>query len=153
VRSGDVVREVGGVSLCSPINTPAWKLTVGLIRMAPRPLRFVVANDLTTDATTTTTTTTTTLDAAAARHDDVDERRRSFGPRARVVTFHEPCLGVRLRPGRPTVRTGDEVSLGDIVLNVGDGEWDLNGPIDADDWCSLIGPWGEETDVHGRDGG
>ena len=173
VRSGDVVREVGGVSLRSPINTPAWKLTVGLIRMAPRPLRFVVANDLTTDATTTTTTTTTTLDAAAARRDDVDERRRSFGPRARVVTFHEPCLGVRLRhdqldgrvrvldvtpmyrsfPGRPTVRTGDEVRPGDIVLNVGDGEWDLNGPIDADDWCSLIGPWGGETVAHGRDGG
>ncbi|KAL3762628.1 hypothetical protein ACHAW5_001221 [Stephanodiscus triporus] len=166
VRPGDVVREVGGVSLRAPIDTPAWKLTVGLIRMAPRPLRLVVANELTAAAATKTTTTTT--DAAARRDDDDDDaddgrrrrrRRRSLvGARSRVVTFHEPCLGVRLRhdpldgrvrvldvarvyrpfPGRPPVRTGDEVRAGDVVLDVGDGEWDLNDPIDLDAWRSLI---------------
>ena len=33
---------------------------------------------------------------------------------------------------------GNEVRPGDVVLNVGDGEWDLSDPIDLDAWRSLI---------------
>eukprot|EP01082_Thalassiosira_pseudonana_P010414 g9260.t1 g9260 contig36:225476-227003(+) len=43
---GDVVREVSGVDLRMGIDSAVWKLTVGLIKMAPRPLRVVVASEL-----------------------------------------------------------------------------------------------------------
>mmetsp|Transcript_18505 Transcript_18505/g.38701 ORF Transcript_18505/g.38701 Transcript_18505/m.38701 type:complete len:511 (-) Transcript_18505:148-1680(-) len=46
IYEGDVVREVSDVNLRGPIDSAVWKLTVGLIRMAPRPLKFVVAEEL-----------------------------------------------------------------------------------------------------------
>jgi len=46
IYEGDVVREISDVNLRMPIDSAVWKLTVGLIKMAPRPLRFVVAREL-----------------------------------------------------------------------------------------------------------
>ncbi|KAL7533567.1 hypothetical protein ACHAXR_005311 [Thalassiosira sp. AJA248-18] len=46
IHEGDVVREVSDVNLRMPIDSAVWKLTVGLIKMAPRPLKFVVAREL-----------------------------------------------------------------------------------------------------------
>ena len=68
IRPGDVVREVGGVNLRMPIDAGVWKLTIGLVRMAPRPLTFVVAGEASNASpkssgeTSSTTTTTTTTD-------------------------------------------------------------------------------------------
>ena len=45
IYEGDVVREVSDVNLRMPIDSAVWKLTVGLIKMAPRPLKFVVARE------------------------------------------------------------------------------------------------------------
>lgn len=45
INEGDVVREVSNVNLRMPIDSAVWKLTVGLIKMAPRPLKFVVAKE------------------------------------------------------------------------------------------------------------
>ena len=207
IRPGDVVREVGGVNLRVPIDSAVWKLTVGLVRMAPRPLKFVVARELPRGATTggdddddeyeydedddrggaggsssphaadgarrrrrrrhhgdvtdrTGDNTTTT----AQQQQQMEEHRSFFVPPdgAREVTFHQSCLGVKLRhdpagrvrvldvtpyrsfPNSPLARTGD-IRPGDVVLDVnggcGDAMWDLSGggPIDARAWADLIG--------------
>ena len=47
IYTGDVVRQVSEINLRIPIvDTSIWKLTVGLIKMAPRPLKFVVAREV-----------------------------------------------------------------------------------------------------------
>ena len=83
-----------------------------------------------------------------------------------MVTFHQSCLGVKLRhdpadgrvrvlgvtpyrsfPDSPSARTGD-IRPGDVVLDVNGGcggdaiGWDLSGgggPIDDRAWADLIG--------------
>lgn len=44
--AGDVVREVNDVDLRMPIDMAVWKMTVALMKMAPRPLEIVVAEEL-----------------------------------------------------------------------------------------------------------
>jgi len=46
IHVGDVVRQVSDVNLRMPIDSAVWKLTVGLIKMAPRPLQFIVAKEI-----------------------------------------------------------------------------------------------------------
>jgi hypothetical protein len=46
IHPGDVVCNIGGVDLHSPIDTAIWKLTIGLVKMAIRPLKFVVATEI-----------------------------------------------------------------------------------------------------------
>lgn len=46
IHVGDVVRQVSDVNLRMPIDSAVWKLTVGLIKMAPRPLTFIVAKEI-----------------------------------------------------------------------------------------------------------
>ena len=46
IHVGDVVRQVSDVNLRMPIDSAVWKLTVGLIKMAPRPLMFIVAKEI-----------------------------------------------------------------------------------------------------------
>jgi hypothetical protein len=46
IHPGDVVCNIGGVDLHSPIDTAIWKLTIGLVKMAIRPLTFVVATEI-----------------------------------------------------------------------------------------------------------
>ena len=46
IYEGDIIRQVSDVNLRTPIDTAVWKLTVGLIKMSPRPLKFVVAKEL-----------------------------------------------------------------------------------------------------------
>ena len=43
---GDVVREVGGVDIRRPITNIMWGDTVALVKMAPRPITFVVSPEL-----------------------------------------------------------------------------------------------------------
>lgn len=43
---GDVVREVGGVDIRRPITNIMWGDTVALVKMAPRPITFVIAKEL-----------------------------------------------------------------------------------------------------------
>jgi hypothetical protein len=47
IRTGDLVREAGGVDLRRPITATMWGDTVALIKMAPRPLQLVFAPALT----------------------------------------------------------------------------------------------------------
>ena len=46
IYEGDIIRQVSDVNLRTPIDTAVWKLAVGLIKMSPRPLKFVVAKEL-----------------------------------------------------------------------------------------------------------
>ena len=198
IRPGDVVREVGGVSLRVPIDSAVWKLTVGLVRMAPRPLKFVVASELRGGGATedgddddddddeeddegggsssssahadgarrrrhhhgeitnrmgNTTTTTSTTTTPQQQQQQQEQHRSFFVPPdgARVITFHQSCLGVKLRhdpadgrvrvlgvtpyrsfPDSPPARTGD-IRPGDVILDVNGGcggdaiGWDLSG--------------------------
>ncbi|KAL9190394.1 hypothetical protein ACHAXT_007605 [Thalassiosira profunda] len=159
ICEGDVVREVSDVNLRLPIDSAVWKLTVGLIKMAPRPLRFVVARELQFGE-----------DGVGSEADAMHAGNRSsmhqpnrssinaqndarFGP-MREILFREPCLGVKLHrnaegyvqilsvapyksfPNSPWARSG-EAKAGDIVLEVG-GVWDLREPIDATSWGVLV---------------
>ncbi len=45
---GDVIREAAGVDLRRPITNIMWGDTVALIKMAPRPIALVVAEELIT---------------------------------------------------------------------------------------------------------
>jgi len=46
IAVGDVVREAGGVDLRRPITNIMWGDTVALVKMAPRPITFIVAKEL-----------------------------------------------------------------------------------------------------------
>lgn len=46
VEVGDVIREAGGVDIRRPITNVMWGDTVALIKMAPRPILFIVAKEL-----------------------------------------------------------------------------------------------------------
>lgn len=43
---GDIVREVNDVDLRMPIDMAVWKMTIALMKMAPRPLRMILAEEL-----------------------------------------------------------------------------------------------------------
>jgi hypothetical protein len=45
IQEGDLVLRVADVDLSRPIDGNVWKLTVGLIKMAPRPLSMVVCTE------------------------------------------------------------------------------------------------------------
>eukprot|EP00984_Skeletonema_dohrnii_P018973 scaffold8991_cov155-Skeletonema_dohrnii-CCMP3373.AAC.18 len=47
VEAGDLVREVCGVDLRRPITATMWGDTVALIKMTPRPVSFIVAQEIT----------------------------------------------------------------------------------------------------------
>jgi hypothetical protein len=47
VEAGDLVREVCGVDLRRPITATMWGDTVALIKMTPRPVSFIVAQEMT----------------------------------------------------------------------------------------------------------
>lgn len=49
IYSGDLVREAGGIDLRRPITSTMWGDTVALIKMAPRPIVFTVAKELTSE--------------------------------------------------------------------------------------------------------
>ncbi len=49
IHAGDLVREAGGIDLRRPITATMWGDTVALIKMAPRPISFVVAKELTSE--------------------------------------------------------------------------------------------------------
>ncbi|KAL7432724.1 hypothetical protein ACHAXH_004769 [Discostella pseudostelligera] len=154
IYAGDVVREVCGVDLRYPIDSAVWKMTVGLMKMAPRPLQFVVARELPRD--------NEEEEEEESPHDKAIEPTSGnnnkmndsiFGP-TREIHFLESCLGVKLHhstegyvqilsvtpyksfPNSPLARIG-EVYAGDIVLQVG-GVWDLREPIDDTTWGVLI---------------
>lgn len=46
LESGDVVREAAGVDLRKPITKAMWGDTLKLLKVAPRPLKFVVSKEL-----------------------------------------------------------------------------------------------------------
>ena len=46
IHPGDVVCNIGGVDLHSPIDTAIWNFTIGLVKMAIRPLKFSVASEV-----------------------------------------------------------------------------------------------------------
>ncbi len=50
VEAGDLVREVCGVDLRRPITATMWGDTVALIKMTPRPVPFIVAEEITPSA-------------------------------------------------------------------------------------------------------
>jgi len=155
ICKGDVVREVGDVNLRMPIDGAVWKLTVGLIKMAPRPLKFVVARELFTseeeEEEVGVAADTGKPSLCSPLITEMDDRR--FGP-TREVHFFETALGIKLHhnaegyvqilsvapyksfPNSPLARTG-EMKGGDIVLEVG-GVWNLREPIDNKSWAVLI---------------
>lgn len=47
IFAGDIVREVNDVDLRVPIDMAIWKMTIALMKMAPRPLRMILAEELT----------------------------------------------------------------------------------------------------------
>lgn len=157
IYEGDVVREVSGVNLRMPIDSSVWKLTVGLIKMAPRPLKFIVAEeyylDEDEDDEEATSNNSQQQQSSSSNASRAIKDDRKFGP-TREIHFLESCLGVKLHhnphgyvqilsvtpyksfPSSPLARTG-EIKTGDVVLEVG-GVWCLREPIDDTSWGVLI---------------
>ena len=46
IFAGDIVREVNDVDLRMPIDMAVWKMTIALMKMAPRPLKIILAEEL-----------------------------------------------------------------------------------------------------------
>lgn len=142
VYAGDLVREAGGVDLRRPITATMWGDTVALIKMAPRPLKLIVAEEVSGfDRTSTIPKTYDTLPTI------------STGPE-RIVTFTAETMGIKLNrgtdgivrvlsvvnfpPGSPNERQG-EINAGDLVREA--GGVDLRRPIDSKMWedtCEMI---------------
>jgi len=142
VYAGDLVREAGGVDLRRPITATMWGDTVALIKMAPRPLKLIVAEEVSGfDRTSTIPKTYDTLPTI------------STGPE-RIVTFTAETMGIKLNrgtdgivrvlsvvnfpPGSPNERQG-EINAGDLVREA--GGVDLRRPIDSTMWeqtCEMI---------------
>lgn len=168
IYEGDVVREVSDVNLRMPIDSAVWKLTVGLIKMAPRPLKFVVARELSVDVDDVdfapmeypgnlgdamgqlqqTPCNNNTNDNSATPM--VDSK---FGP-TREIVFLEPCLGVKLHHTThgyvqilsvtpyKSFPNSPLARTGDIqagdVVLEVGGVWNLREPIDSAKWGVLI---------------
>ena len=128
IFEGDLVREVSEVCLRKPIDSAEWNMTVGLIKMAPRPLKMILAREY------------DERDGNAMQYKDDDDRTRT-------VIFNERALGVKLhhnREGRveilsvaalPIDRSGD-VREGDLVLEA--GGCDLRSSISKSSWLALV---------------
>lgn len=149
IFKGDVVREVGDVCLRTPIDASVWRLAVGLVRVAPRPLRLRVAREVPVGteagdgdgrpaaADDPRTTSGPTRPPPSPNAERARSDRERYGP-TREVAFFEPSLGVKLHrtrdgqvrvlsvapyrsfSGAPRTRTG-EMRAGDVVLEVGGG--------------------------------
>lgn len=46
IFAGDIIREVNDVDLRMPIDMAVWKMTIALMKKAPRPLRMMLAEEL-----------------------------------------------------------------------------------------------------------
>ena len=126
IYQGDLVREVSGVCLRNPMGSAEWNMTIGLIRMAPRPLKMVLAQEC---------------------EGDDNGRQNIDDGRTRTVIFNERALGVKLHhngEGRveilsvaalPIDRLGD-VREGDLVLEA--GGCDLRSSLSKSDWLALV---------------
>jgi len=162
IYAGDIVREVSDVNLRTPIDSAVWKMTIGLIKMAPRPLKFVVAREMHADveegagmgeAGGIANNPIQAIGSQVSQNDVMQNIDSRFGP-TREVHFLESCLGVKLHhtpegyaqilsvtpyqpfPNSPMTRTGD-IRAGDVVLEVG-GVWNLRDPIDQEGWYALV---------------
>jgi len=66
VESGDVVREAAGVDLRRPITNTMWSNTLKLLKVTPRPLKFVVSKELS--------------EKPAGFHEEVSKAKRQLEP-------------------------------------------------------------------------
>ncbi|KAL7466636.1 hypothetical protein ACHAXS_006935 [Conticribra weissflogii] len=93
VREGDVVRAVAGVDLRFPMEKSVWKLVVGLIKMAPRPLEMVVAQELESEEWDWSGGES---ESRNDRDDDDDHHGNNWFEDVRRVYFMEHALGIKL---------------------------------------------------------
>lgn len=95
IYDGDVVREVNGVDLRhTPIDSSDWKMIIGLMKMSPRPMKIVVAEELfNVDSSSSTTSSAcggTTLDTIHEQQSKDDNRRRSGATKAFMHFMKRP---------------------------------------------------------------
>lgn len=122
IQEGDVVLEAAGVNMRHPISGHMWKLTVGLMKVSPRPFEVVVAEEMAVgneeeasdDVVNVISHTGSyyqldTTNAGAALHQLPGEDSPPphpavrnpfqdvdrFGPE-RTITFHTESLGIKL---------------------------------------------------------
>lgn len=94
IYNGDVVREVNGVDLRhTPIDSSDWKMIIGLMKMSPRPLKIVVAEELfkvDSSSAPTSSACGTTLDTIHEQQSKEDKRRRSGATKAFMHFMKRP---------------------------------------------------------------
>lgn len=96
IFDGDVVLEVNGVDLRhTPIDSSDWKMIIGLMKMSPRPMKIVVAEELfNVDSSSSTTSSAscggTTLDTIHEQQSKDDNRRRSGATKAFMHFMKRP---------------------------------------------------------------
>jgi hypothetical protein len=90
---GDVVREVNGVDLRhTPIDSSDWKMIIGLIKMSPRPMKIVVAEELfnVDSSSSASACGGKTLDTIHEQQSKEDNRRRSGATKAFMHFMKRP---------------------------------------------------------------
>ena len=165
IHENDLLLSVGDVDLSHPIHDGhVWKLIVGYIKMAPRPLTMVVCTEFVEVSDVTLAECAMEgegMRKLGARCEVTGQTIVPSSPRekigeTRMVVFYDESLGVKLRhtargyvvihsvtemskdnngKDRPS-RIG-ELKPGDIVLEVG-GVWDLYHPISINAWGILV---------------
>ena len=157
---------MGDVDTRSPINGNVWKMIVGLIKLAPRPLTMVVCGEYmevedVKDATDMIQEEEMTVRRACGRCEVTGQSvlpespgNVNIGLETRHVVFYGTSLGVKMQhTSRGYVvihsirdedeeegglrRRSGELKEGDVVLQVG-GVWDLYHPISVNAWGILV---------------
>jgi hypothetical protein len=123
IFDGDVVLEVNGVDLRhTPIDSSDWKMIIGLMKMSPRPMKIVVAEELlNVDSSSTATSSAcggTTLDTIHEQQSKDDNRRRSGATKAFMHFMKRPSASeMNVNDAKPTLEELAEDHLASIDLD------------------------------------
>ena len=126
IFAGDIVREVNDVDLRMPIDMAVWKMTIALMKMAPRPLRMVLAEELTDqhadEEEINAESPSTTCDVTEARSGEDKKYRsatRAFRHLMKRPSAVDPNKGMP-----PTLEELSEEHLTSIELDHSRDAWD-----------------------------
>jgi hypothetical protein len=163
LHEGDLIRQVAGVDLRKPIDANVWKLTVGLIKMAPRPLEMIVATEYTevedvNDAIGTIDDTSCEVKSVGRRCEVTGQTILPYccdspedsGKRAKVldavenggtrqIVFYQESLGVKLQHTRNGYVVVHSVTSSSCQVNDSDNKPSRSGELRPGDVVLEVG--------------
>mmetsp|Transcript_11907 Transcript_11907/g.23972 ORF Transcript_11907/g.23972 Transcript_11907/m.23972 type:complete len:340 (-) Transcript_11907:3-1022(-) len=124
IFAGDIVREVNDVDLRMPIDMAVWKMTIALMKMAPRPLIMVLAEELTDqhadkEEINASSTTCDVIEAQSGEDKKCRSATRAFRHLMKLPSAVDPNKGMP-----PTLEELSEEHLTSIELDHSRDAWD-----------------------------